>query len=59
MKTTLKKTIKFAFGACTAVGIVAAASVVAGGSALRVITEGIKGAKNAMEQTIKDIKAEN
>lgn len=58
MKASVKKTIKFAAGVCAALGVVTIGAVVASGAAVKVVTEGLKAAKDTMKQTIVEIRAE-
>ena len=59
MNHILKSTVKFAVGTCIALGSVAvAAFVVAGSSAAKVVTAGVKAAKDAMKEEMEALKAE-
>ena len=59
MNNILKNTAKFAVGICIALGAVAvAASVVAGSSAAKVVTAGVKAAKDAMKEELAVLKNE-
>ena len=59
MNNILKNTAKFAVGTCIALGSVAvAASVVAGSSAAKVVTAGVKAAKDAMKEEMETLKKE-
>lgn len=59
MNRILKNTVKFAAGTCIALGSVAvAASVVGGSSAAKVVSAGVKAAKDAMKEEIGTLKAE-
>lgn len=58
MKASVKKTIKFATGACAALGIVTIGAVVASGTAVKVVAEGLKAGTEAMKKTMADLQAE-
>ena len=58
MKSSIKKTIKFTTGACAALGIVALGAVVASGTAVKVVAEGLKAGTAAMKKTMAELQAE-
>ena len=58
MKSSIKKTIKFTTGACAALGIVALGAVVASGTAVKVVAEGLKAGAMAMKNTMVELQAE-
>ena len=59
MNNILKNTAKFAAGTCIMLGSVAvAASVLAGSSAAKVVTAGVKAAKDAMKEEMEALKKE-
>ena len=59
MKTTVKKTIKFASGVCAALGVVTLGAVLASGVAVKVVAEGIRAGVDGMKKTIAELQAEN
>lgn len=58
MKATIKKTIKFTTGVCAALGIVTIGAVVASGTAVKVVAEGLKAGTAAMKKTMAELQAE-
>lgn len=58
MNASVKKTVKFAAGVCAAFGVVTLGAVVASGTAVKVIVEGLKAAKDTMKQTMEELRAE-
>ena len=58
MKTSVKKTIKFATGVCAALGIVTLGAVVASGTAVKAVAEGFKAGAATMKKTMADLQAE-
>lgn len=50
MNIILKKTVKFAAGTCAALSLVAISSVVASGTAVKVVAAGLKAGKDAMKE---------
>jgi len=59
MSDILKNTAKLAIGTCFTLGAVAvAASVVASSSAAKVVTAGVKAAKDAMKEEMETLKKE-
>lgn len=58
MKTSVKKTIKFATGVCAALGIVTLGAVVASGTAVKAVAEGLKAGVTTMKKTMADLQTE-
>lgn len=59
MKSILKSTAKFATGVCVALGTIAVtASVVPDSKVAKVVTAGVKAAKDAMKEEVETLKAE-
>ena len=58
MKANVKKTIKFTTGVCAALGIVTIGAVVASGTAVKVVAEGLKAGVKTMKKTIAELQAE-
>lgn len=58
MKSAIAKTIKFSAGVCAALGIVTLGAVVASGTAVKVVAEGLKAGAAAMKKTMNELRAE-
>jgi len=58
MKSAIAKTIKFSAGVCAALGIVTLGAVVASGTAVKVVAEGLKAGAAAMKKTMAELRAE-
>lgn len=58
MKSAIAKTIKFSAGVCVALGIVTLGAVVASGTAVKVVAEGLKAGAAAMKKTMNELRAE-
>ena len=57
MKSAIAKTIKFSAGVCAALGIVTLGAVVASGTAVKVVAEGLKAGAAAMKKTMAELQA--
>ena len=58
MKITAKKAMQFAAGTCAALSLVAIGSVIASGTAVKVMAEGLKAGAAAMKDTVAQLRAE-
>lgn len=57
MKSAIKKTIRLTTGVCAALGIVTIGAVVASGTAVKVVAEGLKAGTAAMKKTMAELQA--
>ena len=58
MKSTIMKTIKFTAGVCAALGVVTIGAVVASGTAVKVVAEGLKAGAEAMKKAMEELRTE-
>lgn len=58
MKKSVIKTVKFAAGACAALGLVTLGAVVASGTAVKIVAEGLKAGAETMKKTINELRTE-